>query len=1311
MTLTRNKKGGFSLVEFLIVVGILAVLAAITVPLTVGIINKSNNENDEVLAGVYTEYMQKFATEKAGDAGFYETIYDDGAGSEYEVLANKSGAGAYPGVTALDERINDASTEELVWKQIRKEACIAIKAYGDAEIADNENYFISKPNDTDKAFVYYYLTGKIELKEVSQLHQISIDEVNEGTIDTEDYWVFLDRAGGSGKAVGLNPDQRDFYVKVIIYGAAEPLNGAKVTLNFGKYEKNATTTETGMIVFRDVEPVFTVSAEKLGGLTFADEEYYGEDYYALGYPRPNVNLTNNNTVGTFANPYVIAMKVGTLGSLELRETVKNYNALPGSSVGFNQTYQKVEEECNFYTTFTKEPYSTMGRDETYKSHTTAINPIELLGPDETNEFKFLMHGQYKMKIESLTNNPKTNSPYYLTYNEGITSALYGIYNTENPQPEYVDNSAPYPYPVVLKRRDTVVRGYLIAENPQQPLHGTKVGLAPSENFDGNVPSKNNQRLTIETFVRLRNVENPNEYYDSEILTPLSFTSPDGSNVYAYEVEILNNHTGQKYVVELHTRYGEKSVGGGKNVTTVAQWPTTIEANGDIHNLTTTVSTFTPPVVQNPVTPMQSGSNVTPQGIPQQAPNIDGAKMDLQTDVATTNFRVKVQDRLPSSNVLQWLSYQVSLQRLGYSTPTNLTHIGGQVVRASSQKGIATFNAVKKGYYLMTIEYDPIYKYEKETYLIFVDDGDYVIEHIGAVEYDYVIDCFPVTANGHALSGNGMLAASSKYGYKAIQFTITIDGQEVTLYNVDYETYSNNRTRITFKYGATSDELKVVQAVDCFKGTDMLHVTRATTPEDGIYEFNIHRLEDIASSDTQHPINTWYWSKEVTNGKNTHTENCAHCRYTRKNGAHYSLNDIDGVVKSGYESYYTKEVISHDLAIFDAKQHVKHCSVCDIYDELENCVGGEWTPYYNSYINSGDTHANSSHDSASGKDYIELQKNSAPNISNINHYKYCTDCFARVASGSHESRHIGDDKEFLKISDANYSLKEYLDKDNTNHIKHCNLCNHEWEQGSHSYGDTYSLYYKYDETSKDYIRLGGLTVDATHVQSYRICNDCGHIDSSEIQPIHQIHVSVASCTDKNGAHSNSGLWSGCDYSSPHCWKCGNYGIKKEVTETKNGVTTTTTVTERAHESWCNGGGKWMCPTCTECGGSRVALYIVGEFQVRYSSYKPEEDYIFWNSKENNVDNRWCYHHFWSERIISYATENNPNGKDEAVDVYYKDVKVGTTSDFTKYGVPNFHRAGDTFSNVKNQGYSTDLYNKVLAEREDMQEFYDTYINKK
>ena len=183
MTLGKTKrKSGFSLMEFLIVIGIIAVLAVIIVPATVGIINKTNEQNDKVLASTYTEYMQKFATEKVGNADFYSTIYNDGAGSEYDILKSNSGLGSFPGITQLNEKIN-TSNEEEIWKSIRKEACIAIKAYGEVELADNDKYFVEKPIDAEMAFVYYYLTGKVEIKKVSDMKKVTVSEVNDGSID------------------------------------------------------------------------------------------------------------------------------------------------------------------------------------------------------------------------------------------------------------------------------------------------------------------------------------------------------------------------------------------------------------------------------------------------------------------------------------------------------------------------------------------------------------------------------------------------------------------------------------------------------------------------------------------------------------------------------------------------------------------------------------------------------------------------------------------------------------------------------------------------------------------------------------------------------------------------------------------------------------------------------------------------------------------------------------------------------------------------------------------------------------------------
>ena len=52
-------KKAFTLVELLVVIGVICILAAVMVPILTGVLNKTNEQADEVSAGLYTSVMQQ----------------------------------------------------------------------------------------------------------------------------------------------------------------------------------------------------------------------------------------------------------------------------------------------------------------------------------------------------------------------------------------------------------------------------------------------------------------------------------------------------------------------------------------------------------------------------------------------------------------------------------------------------------------------------------------------------------------------------------------------------------------------------------------------------------------------------------------------------------------------------------------------------------------------------------------------------------------------------------------------------------------------------------------------------------------------------------------------------------------------------------------------------------------------------------------------------------------------------------------------------------------------------------------------------
>lgn len=974
MTLKQRSKAkkGFSLAEFLIVVGILAVIAIIAIPITVGIINSSNKQNDEVLAATYSEYMQKFSTEQAGDAEFYTTLSDNGA--EYDILKSTSGQGSFPGLTQLTERINNATSEDLVWDQIRKEACIAIKAYGEIELADNINYFVEAPTDDKMAFVYYYLTGTVALKPVDEMERskISISDVNDGAVDTEDYWVYLDRRGGSGKAVGTSDPNanRDFYVLVLQFGTDTPVTGAEIMISpeapsVGA-DRKITTSSTGRIVFRDSYFQFLISATHPAAAPYWNAEYYPDD-------NPHINLAQNPEVGTLENPFIIRLKMGTRGSLELYEKQKTYTYTSNGTIDFEEKDILLNWDNVFETNFTKKDSSVTGRDEEYYHSTPGSNPLNLMGFDESGISRFLLYGDYGMSIKNTTKNPVTGNSNFLTYTENITSDIWGIYNTENPE-GYIDKTSEYPYPVVLTRTDTLVKGQIVSEKKEQPLHGEYevcTGSIPATS--GNGTSLTKDKVKLNTYVCVVNTKDHSIVYYSNLLTPSGQTS-DGSYIYDFEIHMKNENDGKdEFNVYLITEYGveDSTIITGKTTDAlrVSAWPSTIKNDGSTYIFKTQSNGF--------------------------------AKVDLQKDVEVGTTKVKVLERYSSTSTRN-LSYKVELYRQGYaqnsSFPNKVATVSGK-----SNNGEVTFTDIKQGFYTMVITLDEVFDGDYATLngvpiTVFIDDNNEFIFEIKPVLIQYSITCYPTDKDGNYITNDiNLLNSNSKYGYEKIKITkAEIDGQTISAtISIDAVTPDKNGALITFSYGKVCESLLLEQSVSCFKKSDKFY-KEIKISKNYNDSFIIHRLENLGTVETEHPTACFEWFSE---NATYHYRQCQRCLYVHMRTKHNEEQKTNGNIIAVEPTYYASaEHIKNDSAV--SSKHYAHCEVCDKYDKEESCSSlSDWTWTYNKYTKSS---SHTGHTSATG---ITLTKNnSASNSTNKDtgyHYKYCTQCNQRVKSQLHK----------------------------------------------------------------------------------------------------------------------------------------------------------------------------------------------------------------------------------------------------------------------------------------------------------------------
>ena len=1096
MTFYKNKKSGFSLTELLIVIGIIAVIAIIAVPTIMGVMNSSNKENEKTIAGTYTEYMQKYSIEGAGSPEFYSSLSNDGAGSEYESLKAGSGQGTFPGIAALNEKINSSSTEEEVWASIRKEACIALKAYGDVKLADETKYFIDKPQDSSQAFVYYYLTGKVEVKNISELKTMTDTDVKNGNIDTDFYWVYLDREGGSGKALGKAEVTTDFYVQIYQYGIqpATPLGGVKVSIiDKNGVAKSVTTTSTGLVVFRDVKTNISVKAEKKNCISFPDAEHYST-------PDPEVDISSG--IGSsVTNPYVIYIKSGSLGKVGLYETVKTFNYTSGgTNNAFDVKHNKITTNHNFTTNFTKKDENT-GRNETYETNASTLNPFELLGKDSSGAYRFLMLGKYGMAINNAEN-------FYVSYNEDITSDVYGIYNTANPK-DYPDQIKAYEYPVVLKRQSTLITGQILSENKSQPLHGTYSSaffddklIAPSTNFNGATNSAETT-VTISTKIYAVNKNDKSEYYSADVK---HIGEQGNAYLYSYSLPLTNQHSGKDFEIFLVTKYGSNYSVASTTVKklSLAQFPTTIKADGSHYILKTNNANY----------------------VQVQLNDVSG--------IETSDGKLKVKVVETLNTLSRGCVYTATIQRLGYTTTTGNPTITQSKTSTTASNGIVEFTGVKKGFYTLKIVYDKTKHgntnhYNDLTYTIFVDDGNYVISR-QAETINYTITCIPLTANNGVLSGKGMLNKGTS------TFNVKVDGIVVpsSYITIDRTTIEGNHAKLSFSYFKAYGSLEVTQSNKCFNPNDKLTFNGTIlTATDATKSFNIHRCETLATSTSDHMDGEWSWGTSGTE----HWQTCGKCGYVRLKAAHYTQLNTDGTSQTGRKYVYStaSEIYASDTTGV-CNTHVTHCLVCG-HDKSGTCsaimaVGRKdngWTEDYDRAREPSTWKLHSSvHAGATGVrvDYYYSEGNMLKSTSR--HYQYCNDCHQRMAQGAHSNGTLTYTQTTCDYGSKTHNggtAYTYKCYSADRHGLLCTTCGYRYQTAAHSYAET-----------TEYNTAG------TQKRSVYTCTGCGHKEYGDWIDLCTTHAFVCCCAyahDTTGKQMNSTNW--------FCGTCASNGyvIKKTM----------------------------------------------------------------------------------------------------------------------------------------------------------------------
>lgn len=510
------KKKGFTLIEFSVIIAIICIVAAVMVPVITGILDKTDEKSEEVAAGFYTSAMQRFADEKAGDALLYPNLSTTGEDSEYSVFCEKSGHGMFPGYNLLTSDNN-----EETYSKIRREAVIAIKAFSDVKTLDG--YYIEQPSKKNYQYVYYYLTGQVSLEDERNKIAANKEDLKNGIVDINDYWVYLSRDGGSGEAIANAENGTGaVFVQIRQYGTDKLLGDTTVTLRIGSELRTAVTGENGTVGFTDVSlgSVF-VEAEKLGAVSFPDERFYNENGC--------ITVKTGGYIGDSANnPYVITLKMGSLGSMGF---YRRTNSWDGSRWKTTDSYITDDVELTSLFKVDNSREAGFARDETYITNAKKSGGRqELLTP----EGKFLLYGPYKLRVRG-------NG--FRDYEEFVVSKIYGIDNYKNNGAgEYSNMNEPYEYPIIMRKPNGKgsITGVITWERPQQPLKGTAASQGKWVVVD--------EEYSVNTRVVVLNKQTKKKYYSEY------FKSSENGK-YSYEISGLPDGD---YSIYLETPYGENN---------------------------------------------------------------------------------------------------------------------------------------------------------------------------------------------------------------------------------------------------------------------------------------------------------------------------------------------------------------------------------------------------------------------------------------------------------------------------------------------------------------------------------------------------------------------------------------------------------------------------------------------------------------------------------------------------------------------------------------------------------------------------------
>lgn len=190
---------------------------------------------------------------------------------EYDHFLEIVGKGNYPGYNV---------TGKNFIKDIRKELCLAIKAYTSMPLASGQDTYKVNYYDDKYDYVYFFLAGEVKKVDKSYLKTLD-DEVGKNTYDIYNFWISLTSHRSSKIATNLLSSGMPRYYVIITDKDNKSLSNYEVSFISGSYVETVKAGKDALVIFDNV-PFGTaeIKVKKSGFINFPNEIVY-KDYETI----------------------------------------------------------------------------------------------------------------------------------------------------------------------------------------------------------------------------------------------------------------------------------------------------------------------------------------------------------------------------------------------------------------------------------------------------------------------------------------------------------------------------------------------------------------------------------------------------------------------------------------------------------------------------------------------------------------------------------------------------------------------------------------------------------------------------------------------------------------------------------------------------------------------------------------------------------------------------------------------------------------------------------------------------------------------